>query len=86
MITGGTSMMKNINEAANKVFNASVRTGYPRDISGLSQIIENPRYATAVGLLKRGKIDFDSNKRQKIDGNSIMQILHRMKIWFQGNF
>jgi cell division protein FtsA len=86
VITGGTSMMKNINEAANKVFNASVRTGYPRDISGLSQIIENPRYATAVGLLKRGKIDFDSNKRQKIDGNSIMQILHRMKIWFQGNF
>lgn len=86
VITGGTSMMKNINEAATKVFNISVRTGYPRDISGLSQIIENPRYATAVGLLKRGKIDFEKNKRQKIDGNSIVQILHRMKIWFQGNF
>lgn len=86
VITGGTSMMKNINEAATKVFNMSVRTGYPRDISGLSQIIENPRYATAVGLLKRGKIDFEKNKRQKIDGNSIVQILHRMKIWFQGNF
>lgn len=86
VITGGTSMMKNINEAATKVFNMSVRTGYPRDISGLSQIIENPRYATAVGLLKIGKIDFEKNKRQKIDGNSIVQILHRMKIWFQGNF
>jgi cell division protein FtsA len=52
----------------------------------LKQIIENPRYATGIGLIKRGKMDFDNDKKRKIEGNSLVQIFEKMKLWFQGNF
>ena len=57
VITGGSSLMNNITDVAEKNFKQSVRIGYPQGISGLKQIIENPRYATGIGLIKRGKLD-----------------------------
>ena len=86
VITGGSSLMNNITDVAEKNFKQSVRIGYPQGISGLKQIIENPRYATGIGLIKRGKMDFDNDKKRKIEGNSIVQIFEKMKLWFQGNF
>ena len=62
-----------------------VRTGTPRGIAGLLEVVENPRYATAVGLLKMAKEDL-KNIDGPFDGNSISNILKRMKHWFQGNF
>ena len=86
VITGGSSLMRNITDVAEKNFKQSVRIGYPEGINGLKQIIENPRYATGIGLIKRGKIDSDNDKKRKIEGNSLVQILEKMKLWFQGNF
>ncbi|MDA1033926.1 MAG: cell division protein FtsA [Proteobacteria bacterium] len=86
VITGGSSLIKNITDIAEKNFNQSVRIGYPQGVDGLRQIIENPRYATAIGLIKRGKVDYENDHRRKIEGNSLMQILEKMKLWFQGNF
>jgi cell division protein FtsA len=86
VITGGSSLIKNITDIAEKNFNQSVRIGYPQGVDGLRQIIENPRYATAIGLIKRGKVDYENDQRRKIEGNSLVQILEKMKLWFQGNF
>ena len=86
VITGGSSLMNNMTDVAEKNFKQSVRIGYPQGISGLKQIIENPRYATGIGLIKRGKMDFDNDKKRKIEGNSLVQIFEKMKLWFQGNF
>ncbi len=86
VITGGSSLMKNITDIAEKNFNQSVRIGYPQGVDGLRQIIENPRYATGIGLIKRGKTDYENDQRRKIEGNSLVQILEKMKLWFQGNF
>jgi len=86
VITGGSSLMKNITDIAEKNFNQSVRIGYPQGVDGLRQIIENPRYATGIGLIKRGKVDYENDQRRKIEGNSLVQILEKMKLWFQGNF
>ena len=85
VITGGSSLMRNITDVAEKNFKQSVRIGYPEGINGLKQIIENPRYATGIGLIKRGKIDSDNDKKRKIEGNSLVQIIEKMKLWFQGN-
>ena len=86
VITGGSSLMNNITDVAEKNFKQSVRIGYPQGISGLKQIIENPRYAAGIGLIKRGKLDFENDKKRKIEGNSLIQIFEKMKLWFQGNF
>jgi cell division protein FtsA len=86
VITGGTSMMKGITNLGETVFNMPVRIGVPRDIDGLLQVVENPRYATGIGLLKIGRDDLEKQLNYKLNGNSVSQIFKRMKIWFQGNF
>ncbi|MDC0423237.1 cell division protein FtsA [Methylophilaceae bacterium] len=86
VITGGSSMMKGMVNLGETVFNMPVRIGVPRDVDGLLQVVENPRYATGIGLLKIGRDDLEKQLNYKLNGNSVSQIFKRMKMWFQGNF
>ena len=86
VITGGSSMMKGMVNLGETVFNMPVRIGVPRDVDGLLQVVENPRYATGIGLLKIGRDDLEKQLDYKLNGNSVSQIFKRMKMWFQGNF
>jgi len=86
VITGGSSMLKGMVELGEKIFGMPVRIGIPRDIDGLLQVVENPRYATGVGLLIMGKNDLQSNMNKAGSGNSITHFLKRAKEWFAGNF
>ena len=54
VLTGGSSMMKNLVELSEEVFNMPVRIGSPSNIKGLSDLVESPKYATAIGLVKYG--------------------------------
>ena len=86
VITGGSSMLKGMVELGEKIFNMPVRIGIPRNIDGLLQVVENPRYATGVGLLIMGKNDIEKNEYKSGTGNSVSEILKRAKNWFKGNF
>jgi cell division protein FtsA len=86
VITGGSSMMKGMINLGETVFNMPVRIGVPRDVDGLLQVVENPRYATGIGLLKIGRDDLEKQLNYKLNGNSVSQIFKKMKMWFQGNF
>ena len=86
VITGGSSMLNGAVDLAESIFGVPVRLGLPRDIDGLLEVIENPRYATGVGLLKMGKEDKEKDINLHLDGNTITNILKKMKLWFQGNF
>jgi cell division protein FtsA len=85
VITGGSSMLNGIVKLGERIFDMPVRMGVPRDIDGLLQVIENPRYATGVGLLKMAKEEMDSNDNWS-GSNSVSQLLYKMKKWFQRNF
>lgn len=54
VLTGGTSLMEGIVDMATDIFGLPVRRGYPRNIGGLVDIVHNPQYATAVGLVLYG--------------------------------
>jgi cell division protein FtsA len=86
VITGGSSMLNGIVELGEKIFGMPVRIGIPRNIDGLLQVVENPRYSTGVGLLIMGKNDVQRNIDKLGKRNSISHILKRAKMWFQGNF
>jgi cell division protein FtsA len=86
VITGGSSMLKGMVELGEKIFGMPVRIGIPRDIDGLLQVVENPRYSTGVGLLIMGKNDLQNKMNKAVTGNSVSHILKRAKMWFQGNF
>ncbi len=83
VITGGSSMLNGIVKLGERIFDMPMRMGVPRDIDGLLQVIENPRYATGVGLLKMAKEEMDNNES---GSNSVSQLLYRIKKWFQRNF
>lgn len=86
VITGGSSMMRGMVELGEEIFHMPVRMGLPRHVEGLSEVVGNPRYATAVGLLLTGKSRLERQLSGQLESNSIGRIFERMKSWFQGNF
>ncbi|MGD9850532.1 MAG: cell division protein FtsA [Nitrospirales bacterium] len=51
VLTGGTSMLSGMADVAEQVLNLSVRIGRPTGLGGLKDIVNNPMYSTAVGLM-----------------------------------
>ena len=83
VITGGTSLIPGIAEAAEQVFNLPVRSGYPRNIGGLVDIVNNPMYATGVGLVLYAKNAKPTERLGPMDKSFFQRIVARMKKWFQ---
>jgi cell division protein FtsA len=54
VLTGGTSLLEGVTDIAESVFDLPTRLGTPRGISGLTDVVNNPMYATAVGLVLYG--------------------------------
>jgi len=54
VITGGTSILEDMPELAEEVLGMPVRRGVPRQVGGLVDVVRNPKFATAVGLVMYG--------------------------------
>lgn len=50
ILTGGGAKMRDIDLFAKKIMEAAVKIGVPQGLGGVSESIEKPEYATAVGL------------------------------------
>ncbi len=90
VLTGGTTNTPAILSIASKVLQGAVRIGRTQGILGSTEFINNPIYATALGLgLWGGKVEqmhkLFSNDKSKvvIKTNGVFdRIVH----WFKGNF
>jgi len=51
ILTGGGSLLKGIEQAAERILQLSSRVGLPQGVIGKSDIVGHPSYATAIGLL-----------------------------------
>ncbi len=51
VLTGGASQMNGLVDVAHSQFDIPVRLGIPKGINGLPEVINSPKYSTAVGLL-----------------------------------
>jgi cell division protein FtsA len=86
VITGGSSLMKGMVELGEEVFHLPVRVGLPSYAGGLSEVVRNPRYATAVGLLIAANDQLKRDQHARIQGVAVKDVFERMKNWFKGNF
>ena len=77
--------MEGVVELAEEIFHAPVRIGSPHNITGLSDIVENPIYSTGVGLLQYG-LKQHQEEGPDLTRGSQNQIMGKMKNWFQGHF
>ena len=83
VVTGGTALLHGISEIAESVFNLPVRIGRPSGISGLTDVVNNPMYATGVGLVIYGARNQVAKKFRIRDDNIFNKVMNRMKKWFK---
>ncbi|MDN4503859.1 cell division protein FtsA [Alteromonadaceae bacterium BrNp21-10] len=84
VLTGGTAKMEGAVEFAEEIFQMPVRTGQPMGMKGLSEYIEDPAFATAVGLLHYGRMEMQS--KQSAKSKNTESVWSRLQSFFKGEF
>ncbi|HFB83188.1 MAG TPA: cell division protein FtsA, partial [Thermodesulfatator sp.] len=82
VITGGSALIPGLPEMADQIFELPTRIGYPKGYKGLADVVENPKFATAVGLVLYGVQNQPERKFRIRDGNIFNRVMQRMKRWF----
>ncbi len=83
VITGGSSLLEGVSDVAESVFSLPTRIGKPMGIRGLVDVVNNPMYATAVGLVIYGARSESKKKFRIRDKNIFNRVMGRMKKWFK---
>jgi cell division protein FtsA len=83
VLTGGSSLLGGVTEIAESVFGLPTRQGKPQGIGGLVDVVNNPMYATGVGLVLYGAKNQTEKKFRIRDANIFNRIVAQMKRWFK---
>lgn len=87
VVTGGSAHLEGIGSFAEQIFDLPVKVGTPWGTTGLTDIIADPMFATAVGLVRYGigkqnLTLLPSGTEDRLFGN----ILSRMRDWLKDFF
>ena len=86
VVTGGASLMEGLPEVAEMVFEMPVKRGIPRAIGGLRDVVNSPKYATGVGLLKYGARNRLKSKFPIRERNIYDKVKGSMRGWMKDLF
>jgi cell division protein FtsA len=91
VLTGGGAGMRGMRDLATDVFGIGVRVGSPADnTSGLSDAVEAPRFATAVGLAEyaahRVALGGATAARRGRSAHGVDRWVERVRVWLQDFF
>jgi cell division protein FtsA len=86
VITGGTSLLQGMPDAAERVLDLPGRRGIPSGVGGLRDIVGNPMFSTGVGLILHAhRMDQDYEMVRKLGGRKggtgLGNVVDRMKGW-----
>ena len=82
VLTGGTSKMEGVVELAESIFQTSVRLGVPSNFQGMENILQNPIYATSIGLVTHGH----NKKKEKFALESNQSLVSKFLNWAKGEY
>ncbi|MES1207765.1 MAG: cell division FtsA domain-containing protein, partial [Pseudomonadota bacterium] len=54
VLTGGTTQLPGMTELGEEILGIPVRRGVPKGVGGLAEVVHNPTFSTAVGLVQYG--------------------------------
>ncbi|MCM2322732.1 MAG: cell division protein FtsA [Oligoflexia bacterium] len=86
VITGGCSLLEGMPELAEFVFDMPVKRGLPQGIGGLRDVVNSPKFATGVGLLKYGARNMQKSKFPIRDRNIYDKVRGSMRAWIKDLF
>lgn len=85
VLTGGTALMPGVVELAEEVFLKPARVGVPEYDGHLREVLRNPKFSTALGLLREGRAQM-LRGRSTSTSSTWQSLAQRMREWFMGNF
>ena len=91
---GGSARMEGAIDLAEEIFHVPVRLGLPQpqQVRGLAEVLQNPIYSTAVGLLLYARDNANGGSGGRSSGRAgsgpsgVGGVFERMQSWFKGNF
>jgi cell division protein FtsA len=86
VMTGGSARMEGAIDLAEEIFHMPVRLGLPQQIKGLGEVLQNPTYSTAVGLLLYARENTASPLRIEGIGGGVKGAWQRVRGWVRGNY
>ncbi|HNW91563.1 MAG TPA: cell division protein FtsA [bacterium] len=90
VITGGSAALTGMQELGEEIHDLPVRIGNPRGVDGLVDVVNNPKYATAVGLVQYGFMQQDGGKEKSRNfstgDNLFKTVFKRMSDWYDEFF
>jgi cell division protein FtsA len=81
VLTGGASILEGVPELAEQIFQMPVRRGCPMGIGGLTDVVNSPLYATAVGLSLYGSRNLALHRLGRAEGGFVNRTFRRLKQW-----
>ncbi len=85
VLTGGGAKIPGLVESTERMLRMPIRLGKPQNIKGIEEVLNNPIFSTAVGLLLYSVQQQDNAAPQRLSP-SFKGLFSRMKGWIKGNF
>jgi cell division protein FtsA len=84
VMTGGTSLLTNMVDLAEQIFDVPVRLGYPRKVGGMTELVSGPQFATGIGLVYFGLKNESQRRLRQEEAGFCSRFAQRMRQWFGG--
>ncbi len=85
VLTGGVSLLPGVRELAESIFDLPVRIGFPYHFGGLGDVVKNPIYATATGLVLYGRKHSQQGATMAVEshgGGGMRNFVETIRRWF----
>lgn len=86
VITGGSTLLEGMPELAEHLFEMPVKRGVPLGVGGLRDVVNSPKFATGVGLLKYGAQNMMKARFPIRERNIYDKIKGSMRTWMKDLF
>ncbi|MCC5852394.1 MAG: cell division protein FtsA [Alkalimonas sp.] len=86
VLTGGAAKIEGAVEFAEDVFQMPVRLGHPMQVTGLKDYVQDPAYASVVGLLLYGLENQQQSKAAASPKDTVSGLVKKLASWFKGEF
>lgn len=86
VITGGSTLLEGMPEVAEDIFDMPVKRGLPLAVGGLKDVVNSPKFATGVGLLRYGAKNLMKSKFPIREKNIYDKVRGSMRNWIKDLF
>jgi cell division protein FtsA len=86
VLTGGGALLEGMAEIAEQIFDLPIRRGHPTGVGGLADHVNNPAFATAVGLVMYAHRHHAGEPARAGGGGTIGRVAGRLRTLFKEFF